>query len=616
MSVPPNFGAAAMFGAPPAAAFVPQNGPPEPMTDNQEANAFFESLGVSLECEQQLRSCEMPVRMKLLSVVGSKLQQGGITNVTSYFLGVIRNEKRAMGIGGNYKAFGGSGAQQNPGPYQPPSSVQMMRALPSPHQSPRPPTGPPGWVTEAWALSQRPTQFVRKMMSVLGPESMATISHFNIATQVSVLTTLLVTPTSWADPRMGLRTIVSVLKDLPPLPLAASIRAPARSGKPLIVLQFGGSMGSEWVALKLALETLKTEFPDVRMDARHILRADGPASRFYDTIATYVTMEGSAELHKDAVTMAAVVQQQLPAWRAADATVLLLLTLPVADNKYGGSVLGPQWHTKPANQLWEMFQVLRVLSGLPDNRYVFLLVEPLPSNGAASPMLDQFFGEPWDISQHKTKIPTSSKWRLRSWPETSVSDLAVRIVECTEEDAQRFDSSLLAFRSDGSAVTLPTPEDVESYYDDLGSPGGSQRDMGTVEAFKLMHHTSSGPGSGAREPPKLLNRVDLARLWGVDGWSIDQTFSRVLPCHETCALSTGFAATVGGSDVTTSCGQGRWCYPCDQWYAVLHAAPPPHTYTLLHKLLRGTFSRATAGPNNHFAKLPLHQCDGSGCGTY
>ena len=64
-----------MFGASPAAAFVPQNGPPEPMTDNQEANAFFESLGVSLECEQQLRSLEIPVRVKLLSVVAVNHQR-------------------------------------------------------------------------------------------------------------------------------------------------------------------------------------------------------------------------------------------------------------------------------------------------------------------------------------------------------------------------------------------------------------------------------------------------------------------------------------------------------------------------------------------------------------
>ena len=515
---------------------------------------------------------------------------------------------------GPYKAF------SKPAPdmsevFQGPVSAQMLRMMPSPQQSIAVVAKPPPWVAEAWSLQQRPSQFLRKMMSILGADSMGWIGHLPMSVQVSLLTTLLVWPAAWPDPQQSLKNMLAVVKELPPLPLALSSRPLQRSGKPLIVLQFGGSMGAKWLNLRLALENLKGEFPDVRLEARHALLGDAGASAFYDAIASAVVMEGSAEVHKDAASMASVVAQQLPAWKNADSTVLVLVTLPVPNNKYGGPVEGPQWHTKPANALWDMFLVLRALAGLPDNRYAALLIEPVPQNNAPSQLLDQYFREAWNIPKQKTKIPTSSRWRCRSWPVLVEGDLSERKVERVDTDCLRFHNSLLQMRGDGPEVSLPTPEEVEAYYDDLGSPGGSQRDLCTVEAFKLMHSVAPTTSAGMA-PGQLLDRGDLARLWGVDGWQIDTAFSRVAPCHTQCAMTTCFEASLGGAEGTTRCGVGRWCYPCDQWYAMLHATPPPHTYTLLHKLLQKTFSQTVAGTKSHFAMLPQHTCDGSGCGCY
>ena len=251
--------------------------------------------------------------------------------------------------------------------FQGPVSAQMLRMMPSPQQSIAVVAKPPPWVAEAWSLQQRPSQFLRKMMSILGADSMGLIGHLPMSVQVSLLTTLLVWPGAWPDPQQSLKNMLAVVKELPPLPLALSSRPLQRSGKPLVVLQFGGSMGAEWLNLRLALENLKGEFPDVRLEARHALLGDAGASAFYDAIASAEVMEGSAEVHKDAASMASVVVQQLPAWKNADSTVLVLVTLPVPNNKYGGPVEGPQWHTKPANALWDMFLVLRALAGLPES---------------------------------------------------------------------------------------------------------------------------------------------------------------------------------------------------------------------------------------------------------
>jgi len=196
------------------------------------------------------------------------------------------------------------------------------------------------------------------------------------------------------------------------------------------------------------------------------------------------------------------------------------------------------------------------------------------------------------------------------------SDLTVRKVESLGADAHKFDRELLALLSDGREAILPSPEDVEAFYDDLAGLNSSQRDMNSVAAFRLIHSAAAAEGSGAREPQKLLSRTDLARLWGVEGWAIDQTFDRVLPCHKSCSLGTGFAVSAGGGDLSTVCGVSRWCYPCDAWYAVLHAAPPPHVFTVLQKVLHKIFSQSTGGPNNLFTKMPHHVCDGSDCLTY
>ena len=600
-----------MFGAGALSSFGSSNISSDPLTNDAAANEFALKAGLTLEVEQQLRALEMPMRLRVLTVLNAKMQQQPVQNPSMYLAGIIRNENRVT----PYKSSWGNAAAVGPDSFQNATNLQQLRTVASPQSSPRMQTKPPPWVAEVFPLATRPSLFLRKMHEVLGAENMQLISMHPALVQVSFLMTLLLTPAAWGDAAGSFKGLLHVVKEMPPMASAGPTRPLQRSGRPLVILQFGISIGAEWVCLKNALENLKGDFPDIRVEARHAFRGEASASGFYEAITSAVVMEGSVVAHKDAPAMAAMVSQQLAGWKNADATVLVLMTLPPPDRKSGGPVAGPQWHVKPANAIWEVFDVLRLLANLPDNRYACLTIEPVPDHNAPSIMLDQIFGDSWTINKAKTRVPTATQWRVRSWPALSDADLAERKIDRSASDVERFHSSLLERHTDGTDVSLPTPEDIEQYYDGLLTDMSSQRDLSNLEAFKLLHSTSSS-GSGGSGPAKLLERSDLARLWGVDGWNIDSAFSRLLPCTGVCFMSTGFKAPPQRDEGATNCGTGRWCFTCDQWYAMLNNCPPPHAWTLLEVALRRVLAAQTSQGSTHFSRLPSHSCDGSGCNCY
>ena len=241
-------------------------------------------------------------------------------------------------------------------------------------------------------------------------------------------------------------------------------------------------------------------------------------------------------------------------------------------------------------------------------------MEPVPDHNVASQMLDKIFGEPWIVSKSKVKVPSPVRWRIRSWPVLVETDLSERKVDRTQSDSEKFHPALLDARCEGADLSLPSPEDIETYYDSHFGDTSTQRDITQVEAFKLLHCVAApAPGSGASA--MLLDRGDMARLWGVDGWNIDKAYSRVSPCCGWCTCSTGFQAPPG-SPGATACGRGRWCFTCDAWYTMLNNTPPPHAWALLDVLLKKSLQMKNSEGNNHFSRLPSHSCDGSGCGCY
>ena len=74
--------------------FGNQNVVSEPVTSDAQANAFVASFDMSLECDQQLRALDESMRLKVLSVLHSKMSQTSIQNPSTYLIGIIRNEKK------------------------------------------------------------------------------------------------------------------------------------------------------------------------------------------------------------------------------------------------------------------------------------------------------------------------------------------------------------------------------------------------------------------------------------------------------------------------------------------------------------------------------------------
>jgi hypothetical protein len=599
---------------PPAAGALPSSGPipsNAPLTENDEMNAWVASLQLSVETDQALRELAAAPRLRVLMVLAAKMGQTQIQNPSSYLHGIIRKEAK--------------GPYWQPGPVQsafpsqsPPASLlSQLQRVATPQQtvqlSPRTGSKPP-WVQEAWCLAARPAALMKKMYEVLGQETMQALSCFPLQVQVSMLTALVLSPAGWADPTGFVKSMIALTADFPPLP---SGKPPPRAGKGIVVLQLGVTVGAEYVCLKSAIEQCKADkTDDLRVDARLALVTNAADAKFHTQLSSSVSVSGGVELHTTSAAFAQAIAQKLPEWKTANVTFIVLVTLPMQDSsKTAGPVAGPQWHIPPANSVWKIWDALRPLAGSPDNRYAYIVVEPVPLTGASSPMLDEVFGAAWVVPKQRTKVPTC-EWRVRCWPALSDLQLPERKVDPSPLDA-KFHRALVEFQANAghSKVSLPTPEDFDSYLETAAMEAGGDRSLSKLPNSELLRSYGSEAEAHSGSSGQLLDRSQLARLWGVDGWNIDVSYNQVAPCLGTCCWSTGFLPIAGSYD-GIKCGEGRWCIECDNWYSLLHRTAPPHVWNLLPALLREHLRQQAPSGRDDFAKLAVHSCNGTGCGCY
>jgi hypothetical protein len=83
-----------MFAGGAGLVFGNQNTVTEPLTHDPGANAFLAQIDLTLEADQQLRTLDEAMRLKVLSVLHSKMSQTTIQNPSTYLLGIMRNEKK------------------------------------------------------------------------------------------------------------------------------------------------------------------------------------------------------------------------------------------------------------------------------------------------------------------------------------------------------------------------------------------------------------------------------------------------------------------------------------------------------------------------------------------
>ena len=563
----------------------------EKWVDNEELNSFACSLDLGPDCAQSLKDCDATDRLRFLMILKTKMGQHSITNPSLYLNGIIRNEKTG--------AFGHGRWQHSSSPLQHGSPLVSQRAVhtvATPQQRPRG-VKRPAWVTEAWPLAGKPSALMKKMHGVLGAESMTALSAYPPQIQLSVVLALVYSEGAWADPPAAVATALATIATLPPLQVNQGTRI-VRKGRALVVLQLGASYGSEWVHLQGAVEDLKADVPDLYIHCKHaFLGQNSP-------VALLRAVKPDVTLHTDADAFADVVLKALGEWRALDAHVLVLVTCPPPSSNCSAGYF-PGYHCGDACNLWLFLKVLRVLIPMLDNRLAFVCSDPVVPYSSRTELLDKVFGPAFEVSAAKTKVPTSP-WRFRSHPALSSSDLAVRKV--TDTTAEHiFVKEIRDFRA-GTAdeLQLPSMQELEEYNDVVSF---ENKEHGGANVYGLLQTAVSGAGSG-ESPGRLLSRADLGRLWGLEGWAIDEAHSRLHPCFARCDCLTGFSVSQGG----VTCGESRYCMSCESWYKCLLDSPPPHMFSLIGKVLRASLdTKAPCATVPAWADLKPHSCDGEGC---
>jgi hypothetical protein len=245
-----------------------------------------------------------------------------------------------------------------------------------------------------------------------------------------------------------------------------------------------------------------------------------------------------------------------------------------------------------------------MLGTVPNAKYAFLFFEPTVKGLPRSQYLDEVFGTAWEMDNSKHKVPVR-EWFVRSWPALMPDVLTPRVTEGAGTEFMHADIVNL-HAGTGSGTVVPDHLEFEEYLDKkyLESDGAPEPEGWN----RLFSH--GGPNAGC-----LLNRKQLARLWGVDGWGIDDVFDTQRPCFGSCHWTNGLQVPPD-SPGAVRCGRERFCMSCDNFYAALHKNAPAHAWSMVSRLLAESLRMTEAAGENVFARLPQHMCDGLGCNCF
>ncbi len=561
--------------------------------ESEELNNFAASIDMTPDCAEALRALDQAARLRCLTILQQKMKNRTISSPGHYLFGIIRNESSPGGFSGS--AWGHANPVQH-GPALLPLSA--ISRIPTPQNSLRG-VKRPAWVSEAWPLATKPSALLKKMHSVLGAEAMASISNYPAQIQLSLVLALVFCEGAWADPAAALASAVTTLGTMPPLQTAVPSRV-VRKGRALVVLQMGPAFGAEWVHLQGAVDELKREWPDLYVHGAHAYLGSSVAEELHSA------MKPDVALHKDVAAFADMVGKSHGEWRSLEATVLLLITASAPSSSVGGALQYPGNHCGDSKAIWGYLKVLKALLPITDNRLAFVCTDPVAGHAGSADLLDKMFGRAFEIASHKTKVPVHP-WHFRSFPVAAESDLSTRRVQCTPAD-ELFATEIQELRrGSGQGLVFPTIQELEDYSDAVSF--GDSRDSAAENVYKLLQVAcpSSSAPAGAR---RLLSRAELARVWGIDGWNIDEARQRLQPCCKRCDALTGFPVAAGG----VACGDARWCMHCEGWYKLLVETPPPHAFSLILPVLRASLQmKAPGGTSPGWSDLNMHVCSDSGC---
>jgi hypothetical protein len=163
---------------------------------------------------------------------------------------------------------------------------------------------------------------MRRLSQVVGGDAATKLQHLPLSIQLSVLSSVLVNESAWADPASYLVKLAATIGHLPPLQTLLPSNVVCKKGQPVVAISLGPSLGAEWVHLRVAIETVKKEMPDVYAHALHAWTGQSDISReYFEVVRENVIFHQTAQAASEALLAAS------EEWRALHAVVLFIVTV-------------------------------------------------------------------------------------------------------------------------------------------------------------------------------------------------------------------------------------------------------------------------------------------------
>ena len=564
---------------------------------------FIDSLPLFPEVAEQLGWLDFKLQMRCHTVRQLQMEYQRICNESSYLSGMTRNEGRA-----NPWSSARSSRCQSPSHSLGSNRVRSVSEAPWPlGLADFPAAGRawrPSWVTEIWPLvAHRPDNAMRRLSQVVGGDAATKLQHLPLSIQLSVLLSVLVNESAWADPASYLVKLAATIGHLPPLQTLLPSNVLCRKGQPVVAISLGPSLGAEWVHLRAAIETVKEEMRDVYAHALHAWTGQSDISReYFEAVCENVIFHQTVQAASEALLAASA------EWRALRAVVLFIVTVPPHSTCTTGPVPHPEYHQSPGNQVWDMLNIMRTLLPLMDNKCAYVVFNPSAPAPVSSSLLDVAFGKSWMATSCTTLVPTWP-WFVRSWPRTTPEDL--RTWAPTPIDNEIFAAAVRTLREGlvtEEPIEFPRYSEMEAYNDRVFAD--NQFDRPAPKGYEVLRVR---PNNCSRSG--FLNRNDLSRLFGVDGYGAVAAHSRLYPCSVRCDPLSGCPVSEGSSVMSVQCGHDRYCMHCEMWYRMLTESAPAPVLSLIIPVLYDTLKKvACTRTVQPWSLVPPHSCDGQGCG--
>jgi hypothetical protein len=273
----------------------------------------------------------------------------------------------------------------------------------------------------------------------------------------------------------------------------------------------------------------------------------------------------------------------------------------------------PGYHGSTSSDLWLYIGALRTLKAFHLNimvAHIHLTQHEAPENNKS---LNKIFGDPWVMSPAVLRVPQPS-FTIRCRPSGNHEVTAVRRSLEKSHAAANLHASLepVFVNTAPFELELPGLLEIESILDKHAT-GVPLSDVETLSLARVSQHV---PGASATPASKcrLLTRMNLAAIFGLESWHLNEHWNVKMPCSPLVNCITGIPVT-RDSPEARPCGEPRWCRSCSEYYDALMLGPSPHLLQeVVQRLVKDAFFADSVNrPSIAEEDLPPHLCTSPSC---